>query len=107
MAILSRSVYVLALVDALILAGISFLNFFTIVSSWNQLFVITSIFILTTMFLLGMKGFYQVRQYALRDIYLLFESVFIASLYTSVFESYLEFISLTLAIVSFILVKFK
>ena len=79
MAVLSRSVYVLALLDAMLISFISFINFSLISQTYTQLFSIVGIFLISIMLILGMKGFYKVRQYNWKDLYLLFEGIFIGS----------------------------
>lgn len=79
MAVLSRSVYVLAAIDSLIIAFVSFLSFSYVSQTYAQLFSVVGIFLFSIIFLLGMKGFYKVRQYNWKDIYLLFEGIFIGS----------------------------
>ena len=75
MTVLSRSVYVLTT----ILAFSSLICLVTVPQSYGQLFCGMLIFIATAMLVLAMKGFYKVRKYHLKDIYLLFEGIFIAS----------------------------
>ena len=79
MAVLSRSVYVLAVIDALIIALVTFLSFSYISQTYGQLFVVVGLFLASVMLLLGMKGFYKVRCYGWKDIYLLFEGIFIGA----------------------------
>ena len=45
----------------------------------KRLLAIVAIFLCITMSILNVKGFYRARRYQLKDIYLLFEGVFIAS----------------------------
>lgn len=78
MAALSRSVYVLAFVEALIIALVTFVNFAPVVLPAAMLIVVI-IFTITTMLMLALKGFYKLRTYGFKDIYTLFEGVFIAS----------------------------
>ncbi len=79
MAVLSRSVYVLAFVDALFVAFVSFFTLASVAKTYSQLFLLVGIFLLTIMLTLGMKGFYKVRKYSWKDIYRLFEGIFIGS----------------------------
>ena len=79
MAVLSKSSYVLAVFDALIIAFISFCTFCFVAQTYAQLFAVVGLFLLSIMLILGMKGFYNVRKYCFKDIYLLFEGVFIGS----------------------------
>ena len=79
MAVLSRSIYVLAIVDAVIVGFITFMNFYSITYSSVGAMTIATIFVLVNMLILMLKGFYTVRQYTFKDIYLLFEGIFIAT----------------------------
>ncbi len=73
MAVLSRSVYVLAVIDALIIAFIGIISYPIIVAG---------LLLVSVLLLLGMKGFYKVRKYGWKDIYLLFEGIFIGTFLT-------------------------
>ena len=79
MAVLSRSVYVLAILDALLIAFITFISFSIVCQTYAQLFTIVGFFLISIILILGMKGFYKVRQYNWKDLYLLFEGIFIGS----------------------------
>ena len=79
MAVLSRSVYVLAAIDALFVAFITFLSFSFVAKTYANLFLVVLLFLLSIMVLLGMKGFYKVRKYGWKDIYLLFEGIFVGA----------------------------
>lgn len=78
MPVISRSVCVLAIIDALL---ISFAALYTFVSfvPYSTLLYITLWFLIVTMFVLYTKQFYELRQYRLKDIYFLFEAVTIAN----------------------------
>ena len=79
MAVLSRSVYVLAVIDALIIAFVSFLSFSFVARTYLNLFLVVGLFLISILVLLGLKGFYKIRKYGWKDIYLLFEGVFVGS----------------------------
>lgn len=79
MAVLSRSIYVVALIDALIIVLSTFLLFSIVAGTFANLFLITIIFLVTMILTLLLKGFYKVRKYTFKDVYLLFEGVFISS----------------------------
>ena len=79
MAVLSRSVYLLAAIDALFVAFITFLSFSFVAKTYANLFLVVLLFLLSIMVLLGMKGFYKVRKYGWKDIYLLFEGIFVGA----------------------------
>ncbi len=79
MTVISKSVYVVAFVDALIIALVSLFSFSFIVPGYTAWFILGAIFVATIMTTLGLKGFYKVRKYSFKDIYLLFEGVFIST----------------------------
>lgn len=79
MAVLSRSIYVLGVIDVLIVAFISLISLSYVARTYGQLFVMVGLFLLSIMLILGLKGFYKVRKYSWKDIYLLFEGIFIGS----------------------------
>ena len=89
MAVLSRSVYVLAFIDALIIATISFFSFALVAKTYIQLFSIVALFILFVMFLIGLKGFYKLRKYSFKDLYFLFEGIFIGSFLAGLASSFI------------------
>jgi len=76
---LSRSVYVFAILDTLILAFVAFINISTVVRSVYHLLILAAIFVFVSILVLALKGFYKERKYGLKDIYLLFEGLLIAS----------------------------
>lgn len=79
MTVLSRSVYVSAVIDVLIIAFFTLLFFSLAAKTYSALFITTTIFILAIMIALGLKGFYKIRKFELKDIYRLFEGIFVAS----------------------------
>lgn len=79
MAVLSRSIYIVAIVDALIIAFSSLLLFSLVAHTFQNLFIIIVMFMASIMIALALKGFYKVRRYGFIDIYKLFEGVFVAS----------------------------
>ncbi len=79
MAVLSRSVYVLAIIEALITAFVALLSFAFVAQTPAKLFIVAFIFVVSIITALTLKGFYSIRKYRLKDIYLLFEGIFIAS----------------------------
>ena len=76
---ISKSIFVLAFVDTVLLTILSIINFLPIVSNLTQLFILSAIFVFVTMGMLGLKGFYQSKKYTFKDFYTLFETLFIAS----------------------------
>ena len=85
MSALSKSVYVFAFLDAFITAFIAYLSFAIISPSVNSLLAIMFIFVMVVFIMLNAKGFYQPRQYGFKDIYRLFEGIFIAGFLTGIF----------------------
>lgn len=79
MAVLSRSVYVVAFIEALIMAFAAFFSYAIVFTSFPQLIGVICIHTIVTILMLKLKGFYKVRKYSFRDIYFLFEGIFIAS----------------------------
>lgn len=83
MAVLSRSIYVLAVVEALVIAFATIYSYATIFTNLLQLIAVVIIFISTIMIVLGMKGFYSPKKYSFKDLYFLFEGIFIAAFIAS------------------------
>ena len=79
MAVLSRSIYVLAVVEALVIAFATIYSYAPVFSTLLQILSVVTVFVATIMITLGMKGFYRARKYSLKDFYFLFEGIFIAS----------------------------
>ena len=84
MTVLSRSVYVLAALDALIISFVTIFTFIGFVSSLPQLIFIVFWFLLISVFILYAKGYYNIRSYGLKDIYLLFEGITVSAVITSI-----------------------
>ncbi len=78
--VLSKTIYVLAFIEALLIAFSVIIGYIPISSSLLQIIITISIFTILIMSILKLKGFYRVRQYSFKDIYFLFEGVFIATL---------------------------
>ena len=79
MAILSRSVYVLAVIEALIIAFAAIFSYAGAYKNLLQLIIVPCIFVVTVMTILNMKGFYSARRYSFKDLYFLFEGIFISA----------------------------
>lgn len=79
MAALSKSVYVFAVIDALLTAFISTVLFAYVAQTPKNLWITVGFFVITMLLILSAKGFYKVRSYGWKDIYKLFEGVFIAT----------------------------
>jgi FlaA1/EpsC-like NDP-sugar epimerase len=80
MVVLSKSIYVLAFIEALIIAFSTIIGYIPISSTLLQVIIAICIFTLITVVILNLKGFYKIRQYSFKDIYFLFEGIFIAIL---------------------------
>ncbi len=80
MVVLSKSIYVLAFIEALIIAFSTIIGYVPISSTLLQVIIAICIFTLITVIILNLKGFYKIRQYSFKDIYFLFEGIFIAIL---------------------------
>ena len=83
MPVISRSVFVLAAVDALIIMFAALYSFISFVPV-SILFYLMLWFLLITMLVLYIKGFYEVRKYKPADIYLLFEGITIATVFAGI-----------------------
>ena len=79
MAVLSRSVYVLAFIEALIIALSTILSYVPATSTLLQIIGAICVFTFVIMLVLNLKGFYRIRQYSFKDIYFMFEGIFIAT----------------------------
>jgi len=80
MTVLSRSVYVLAFIEALIVAISAIMCYVPIPTTLFKIISTICVFMITTITILNLKGFYKIRKYSFKDIYFLFEGVFIATL---------------------------
>jgi len=83
MPVISRSICVLAIVEALIISISAMYTFISFVPN-NVLLYLTLWFLLVTMLVLYAKHFYEIRTYRLKDIYLLFEGVTIANVIAAI-----------------------
>ena len=86
MAVLSRSIYVLATIDALVAALASCICYALVVPI-PKLFIIPVFFAVCILFAFSIKGFYSLRKYTFKDIYLLLEAIFVASLFAGIFTT--------------------
>ena len=84
MADISKSVYITAIVDALIIVFTTMYTFAGFTNNALQLFIITLWFLAVLLISLFFKGFYQDKKYRLTDIYLLFEAVSAAAVITAI-----------------------
>lgn len=78
MSVISKSTYVFAFIDAFITAFVAYLSFAVISPSVRSLLAVMFIFAAVVLIILNSKGFYQPKQYGFKDIYRLFEGIFIA-----------------------------
>ena len=83
---LSKSVYVFGIIDALATAIVSAISFAYIARTYPQLFSVILIFMISVCAVLGLKGFYQVKQYKWIDLYKLFEGIFIGAFLGGLFS---------------------
>ncbi len=74
----SKSTYIMAILDAIIIAFISAFAFST-VTTLIGLMIMVAVYVFAVMAILGLKDFYRVRQYSIKDIFVLLEGVFIGS----------------------------
>ena len=101
MTVLSRSVYVMAVVDALIIA---FVTSFTFVSFFNSWFLLALWFVAVTLFILYVKGVYRYKKIAARDLYNIFEGVTVATVIagTPIFLLSFNIVTVLLLVFNFI-----
>ena len=81
---ISKSVYITATVDALIIVFTTMYTFAGFTNNALQLFIITLWFLAVLLISMFFKGFYQDKKYRLADIYLLFETVSAATIITAI-----------------------
>ena len=78
MPVISRSVYLLAIVDALIVLFVTMFSFAGYVGAY-ELLAISIWALIVYSFMFYSKGFYTIRNYDFKDIYLLFETVTVST----------------------------
>lgn len=78
MTVLSKSVCVFAFIDILTTAFIAYLSFGLIAPNMKILAAIVFIFAFVMLIMLNAKGYYRLRKYGWKDIYGLFEGIFLA-----------------------------
>ncbi len=81
---ISKSVYVLAIIDALIITFMSMFTFVNFVNSFTVLILIVLWFLIVNFFILYSKGFYRIRKYDIKDLYFLFEGVAISAVISGI-----------------------
>ena len=85
MSVISKSVYVFDAIDAIVTAFFAYISFSLIAPSAKSLLAIILIMTAVVLITLNAKGFYQIRKYGFKDIYRLFEGIFIACFLTAIF----------------------
>lgn len=78
MPVISRSVYVLAIVDALVIMLTTMFTYAGYVGGYGLL-AITLLTLAVFLFIFYSKGFYSIRGYGIKDVYLLFEGVAVST----------------------------
>ena len=79
MNVLSKSVYFFAIYDALTAAIIGAISFSQIAETYSKLGGVAAVFALCIWLILSAKGFYKPREYKTKDLYKLFEGIFVAT----------------------------
>lgn len=95
MPILSRAVYGLIIIDALIIAFVSMFTFVNFIAGLTPFIYVTLWILLVTMFFLYLKGFYGVKNCSIKDLYGLFEAVTLSSVVAGIPIVILSFNMLT------------
>ncbi len=95
MPILSRAVYGLIIIDALIIAFVSMFTFVNFIAGLTPFIYVTLWILLVTMFFLYLKGFYCTKTYTIKDLYGLFEAVTLSSVVAGIPIVILSFNMLT------------
>ncbi len=85
MSVLSKSVYIFAFIDAFITGFIAYISYAVLAPSVRSLIAIMFIFAAIVLIMLNARGFYQLRKFVWKDIYTLFEGIFIACFLSGVF----------------------
>lgn len=111
MAVLSRSTYVFAIIDALIIAFstlfcyIGLLTMNPPLTSLKGILITALITVITISFVLSLKGFYSIRKYTFKDLYTLLEGIFIGSFFACIISApFLGSILIDLIILNLILI---
>ena len=95
MPILSRAVYGLIIIDALIIAFVTMFTFANFIAGLAPFIYVTLWILLVTMFFLYIKGFYCTKNYTIKDLYGLFEAVTLSSVVAGIPIAILSFNMLT------------
>ena len=95
MPILSRAVYGLIIIDALIIAFVTMFTFANFIAGLAPFIYVTLWILLVTIFFLYIKGFYCTKTYTIKDLYGLFEAVTLSSVVAGIPIAILSFNMLT------------
>ena len=95
MPILSRAVYGLIIIDALIITFVTMFTFANFIAGLAPFIYVTLWILLVTMFFLYIKGFYCTKNYTIKDLYGLFEAVTLSSVVAGIPIAILSFNMLT------------
>ena len=95
MPILSRAVYGLIIIDALIIMFVTMFTFANFIAGLAPFIYVTLWILLVTMFFLYIKGFYCTKNYTIKDLYGLFEAVTLSSVVAGIPIAILSFNMLT------------
>ena len=80
MTILSKSIYFMAFIEVLLVAFSTIISYIPVSSNLLQIILAIFVFTISMILVLNLKGFYKIRKYSFKDLYFLFEGVFIATL---------------------------
>ena len=83
MTAISKSTKIFPIIDALVIAFISFCSFFYI-APVDKRIILTLFFVSITLIILAIKGFYKQKKYSFKDIYFLFEGIFVSTIIVAV-----------------------
>ena len=83
MAVISRSIYVVAIIEAIIIALATVFSYASVFQNLLQIIEVACLFAFIIMLVLNLKGFYKVRRYSFKDIYFLLEGIFISTFIAS------------------------
>ena len=84
MPVISKSIYTLAIVDALIIAFTTMFTFSSFVDSSFQLFNITALIFIVLLIIMYFKGFYNVKHDSIKNIYFLFEALAVTTVIAAI-----------------------
>lgn len=79
MTAISKSVFVMLLLETLLIMFFSFTSYAGCALTYSQLFFMIIVTLVTMLFMLYAKGFYQIRRNSFKDFYYIFEAVTVAT----------------------------